>query len=104
MVKRVASVMMPRPPTWISTAITTSPNTDQWVAVSTTTSPVTHTAEVAVNSAVTQSADSPEVVAIGSMSPPDPVATTAPNPITTARAGCRKSSATAALTPRRLMS
>ena len=48
-----ARVMMPKPPTWISARMTTWPKPDQYTGVSTTISPVTHTALVAVNSAVT---------------------------------------------------
>lgn len=77
-VNRVANVMIPSP------AITTSPKTDQCDSVSTTTRPVMQTADVAVNSAASQPADSPVVVAIGRvsrsvpspMAPPNPVATT----------------------------
>ena len=43
--------MMPKPPIWMSSRITTCPNGLQWVAVSTTTRPVTQAALVAVKSA-----------------------------------------------------
>ena len=47
----VIMVMMPSPPTWISTRITTCPNRLQVVAVGTVTRPVTQVAVVAVNRA-----------------------------------------------------
>ncbi len=42
----VARVMIPSPPTWIRSRITTCPNGDQYVPVSTDARPVTQTAEV----------------------------------------------------------
>ena len=47
----VESVVMPRPPNWISVRITRWPNVEKSLQVSRTVRPVTHTALVAVNSA-----------------------------------------------------
>ncbi len=74
--------MNPKPPTWMSDRITTVPNGLQWVAVSTTTRPVTHTAEVAVNRAVTMSVVMPGAAEIGSSSRIVPIATRTANPET----------------------
>ena len=57
--KSVAMVMKPRPPSWMSTRITTCPKPDQYVAVSTSTRPVTHDALTEVKSAVTRPVASP---------------------------------------------
>ena len=65
--------MIPRPPTWISSSITTWPNGDQYVPVSTTARPVTQTHEVAVNSADTNGGSSPPAVAKGSISSAVPI-------------------------------
>ena len=46
-----ASVMKPKPPSWISAMMVTCPAKDQCVAVSTVIKPVRHTADVAVNNA-----------------------------------------------------
>ncbi|WP_244945692.1 hypothetical protein [Couchioplanes caeruleus] len=53
------------------------------------TKPVTHTADVAVNNAVTRPALRPLSVANGNASNPEPTSTAAANPRTTIRAGCR---------------
>ena len=57
--------MNPNPPSWISARITTWPKGLQWSAVSTTTRPVTHTADVAVNSASSGWVQSPLAEEIG---------------------------------------
>jgi len=62
----------------MSARITTCPNVDQYVGVSTTIRPVTHTADVAVNSASAKEARSgPAVAAL-------PVRSRVPTPITDA--------------------
>ena len=48
-ITRVAKIINPRPPVWISAISTHCPKSENVGPVSTTTSPVTHTAEVAVN-------------------------------------------------------
>ena len=48
--RKVLKVMIPRPPNWISSRMTVCPSS-VYCAVSTVARPVTHTAEVAVNSA-----------------------------------------------------
>ncbi|WP_345149208.1 hypothetical protein [Nonomuraea rubra] len=50
--------------------------------------PVTQTADVAVNSAATQPADTPSAVEIGSASRVVPTAAVRPNAATTTWAGC----------------
>ena len=83
------SVMIPKPPIWMSTNRTTCPNALQCVAVSTTMSPVTHTAEVAVNSASPGLVICPDVVEIGSMSSTVPTPMAAAKASTTTREGER---------------
>ncbi len=68
----------------------TCPGTDQYVAVSTTVRPVTHTALVAVNSAVTNGAPPSPVRERGSMSSTEPAAPAAAKAKATTWAGCRK--------------
>lgn len=87
-----ARVITPRPPIWIRTAITASPNPDQKTGVSVTISPVTHVADVAVNNASTNEARSPSV-AIGRESNPVPAAIVARNPSATICPGRRRSAA-----------
>jgi len=48
-VSRDAMERMPRPPTWMASRMTMSPNTDQCSAVFTAVRPVTENAETAVN-------------------------------------------------------
>ena len=105
----VAKVMIPIPPTWIMTRMASSPNPDQKVGVSTTTRPVTHTADTAVNSAVTSPAGVPSSVATGSISRTVPTPTASANPATTAAAGRPNTAstgerrrATSLATPRRI--
>ena len=83
---------------------------DQYVGVSTMISPVTHTAETAVNSAVTNAAEAPLSVATGSISSAVPTATATANPATTAAAGRRSNASSGERllgitlgTPRRLV-
>ena len=61
-----ASVSTPMPPISTPMKMKTCPNGDQYVAMSTVDRPVTQITETAVNSASTNGACSPEVVAIGS--------------------------------------
>ena len=63
-----AEVIKPNPPAWIPAAITTSPKVDQYDGVSTTTRPVTHTADVAVNSASRNDVSTPRSCDTGSIS------------------------------------
>ncbi len=81
------SVMIPNPPIWMSTRITTWPNGDQWVAVSTTTRPVTHTALVAVNTASSSDVDRPGVCDTGSINNALPITMRVTKASTTTRAG-----------------
>jgi hypothetical protein len=74
----------------MSTMKTTWPKTDQCVGVSTVIRPVTHTAEVAVNSASITPVGRPEVVAIGADNSAVPIPTAVPNPVTMICVGCRK--------------
>ena len=90
---RAAKIMMPSPPSWMSSMMTTCPNGLQNVGVSTTVSPVTQTAEVAVNSASTNDGDSPAAVEIGSISSAVPTSTAEPKPTTTACSGCSRAAA-----------
>ena len=62
-----ATDIIPSPPTCIITSIAACPNGDQYVAVSLTTSPVTHTADVAVNSASLKEALPSSTVDTGSI-------------------------------------
>lgn len=87
MTSRVAVDMTPRPPIWIIARMTSSPKVDQWVAVSTVTRPVTQVAEVAVNSAVSRSVDSPGSAASGVIRAAVPAAITTAKPSMTVRAG-----------------
>ena len=80
--------MIPNPPTWISTRITTCPNSDQYAPVSTVTSPVTHTAEVAVNTASSRVERSPVAVAAGNDSSTEPTAIAPRNDTASTRPGC----------------
>ena len=75
-------------PAWISTTMTTSPNPDQKVAVSTMIRPVTHTAEVAVNKAVSRSGRFPSAVAIGNDSSSVPTITAPAQARAMTRPGC----------------
>ena len=75
-----ATVITPRPPTWISARIITCPKYDQYVAVSTTTRPVTHTADVAVKRAVPNDVNSPLLAEMGSMSSSAPSTMTMTKP------------------------
>ena len=59
------ALIIPNPPKNIRTVITNWPNDVQYVLVETTTRPVTHTAEVAVNSALMIDTCSSCVVEIG---------------------------------------
>jgi hypothetical protein len=77
-----ASVMIPKPPTWISSRMTACPNPLQYVGVSTVTNPVTHTALVAVKSAVTSGAPSGPIRDTGSISSSVPTMTAAPKAMT----------------------
>ena len=77
-----ASVMIPKPPTWISSKMTACPNPLQYVGVSTVTKPVTHTALVAVNSAVTSGAPSGPTRDTGSINRSVPTTTAAPKATT----------------------
>ena len=70
----VDPAMIPNPPAWMSSMITTCPNALQCVPVSSTTSPVTQAADVAVNSASTNGVGSPDCVANGSMRSAVPMA------------------------------
>ena len=67
------NVIMPRPPSWIRTAIMIFPKRVKSLAVSITTSPVTHTADVDVKSALIK--DMPDVVETGRqrMAAPDSI-------------------------------
>src|SRR3546814_4139232 len=85
-------VMMPSPPICISTRITPAPKADQCPPVSTTERPVTHTAEVAVNSAVTQPVPSGVSVATGRNSSAPPTRLATANASTTYCAGWRSAS------------
>ncbi len=82
-----AEIMIPNPPIWISSMMTTWPNPVQCVAVSTTVSPVTQTADVAVNSASKKFVTDPERDEIGSMSNPVPSSVATAKAATTLRAG-----------------
>src|SRR5262249_32819603 len=84
----VASVMIPSPPTWIRSRITTWPNGDQYVPVSTEASPVTQTADVLVKSASTNGAPSRACDANGSISSAVPTAITDANEYAIRRSGC----------------
>ena len=77
---KIATVMTPRPPTWIRHKITVCPKTDQYVAVSLVISPVTQVAEVAVNSASRNGALPAPARAHGSISRIVPDAITPRNP------------------------
>jgi hypothetical protein len=68
----VAEVIMPKPASWNSASTSTCPSRPQWLPVSTTTRPVTQTADVAMNSAVSQGAPSRLAVAQDSISSPVP--------------------------------
>jgi hypothetical protein len=78
----VVLVMNPKPPSWIRTRITACPKGLQCVAVSTGTSPVTHTADVATNSAITGDVHSRSLDDTGSMRRQVPTKIIAPNPPT----------------------
>ncbi len=80
--------MIPSPPTWISSSITTWPNGDQYVPVSTTARPVTQTHEVAVKSAVRNGALLSPALANGSTSSAVPIAITVANEYAMSRSGC----------------
>ncbi len=82
-------VMIPKPPTWISPRMTTSPKPDQYVGVSTTVRPVTQTALVAVKTATRSGACPPSARDTGSMSRTVPTATARAKAATTTWAGCR---------------
>ena len=81
--------MIPKPPTWISSRMTTWPKPLQYVAVSTVIRPVTQTALVAVNSAVTSGAPSSPARDTGSISSSVPTTTAVPKARTITWAGCR---------------
>ena len=85
----VEPVMNPNPPTWMRPRITNCPKGLQYVAVSTTTRPVTHTADVAVNSAVTGVVHSPDTADSGRVSRPVPMAIRTRNPRARTSAGRR---------------
>ena len=78
--------MIPNPPIWIRSMITTWPKVLQYVAVSTTMRPVTQTAEVDVNAAVRKDAPPSSVVATGSIRSAEPtrIATAKATPISRA--------------------
>ena len=82
--------MIPRPPAWINRRMTPSPNPDQAPAVSTTIKPVTHTADVAVNKAVTISTCSPLADATGNANSTVPTTTAPANATAITRLGFRK--------------
>ena len=84
--------MIPNPPTWMSSMITTSPKVDQYVGVSTTMSPVTQIDEVEVKIAVRNDALSPLSVANGSISSPAPTRMPIANAATISCVGCRRPS------------
>lgn len=71
---RLVRVMMPRPPTWMSPRMATSPKALQWLGVSTTASPVMQSADMAVKAATQKPAGSPDSVAAGDMSSSVPTA------------------------------
>ena len=85
--RSVEKLMNPRPPSWMRASTTTCPNGLQYVPVSTTTRPVTHTAETAVNSAVTGPVQAPEALEMGSIRTTVPRAMRTRNPVTSATPG-----------------
>ena len=94
MPNKVANVMMPNPPTWMSAMITVCPNGDQYVAVSTVVRPVTHTAETVVKAAVSTGGRVGPGVEYGSESRTVPTTIAARNASGTMRAGCANPSQT----------
>ena len=86
-VKPVVSVMMPRPPTWMSIRMTAWPKSFQWVQVSNATRPVTHVAETVVNSESTKDVGCPLRAAMGSMSSTVPMTITSRKLDTNSRTG-----------------
>ena len=85
--RRVARVMMPNPPSWMSARMTPCPKGVQNVAVSTVMSPVTHTAETAVNRAGIRVSAASGAWEAGSISSPAPRRITARNARGTDRTG-----------------
>ena len=77
----------PKPPIWMSTAMTTWPNILKVSAVSTTTRPVTQTALVAVNRASSGAMCSPGCTAKGSISSAAPHKISSAKPSAMIRAG-----------------
>jgi hypothetical protein len=83
------TVMMPKPPSWISTRMTASPKPVQYTGVSTTINPVTQVADVAVKNAVSSPAPPGPLAETGSSSSAVPMPIAAANPTTTNWAGWR---------------
>ncbi|MNZ65510.1 hypothetical protein D3C78_837070 [compost metagenome] len=73
MANKVAIVINPKPPTWISAIITVFPKMVNVVPVSSTTSPVTQVADVAVNNASIKLTAFPLVLEMGSISSKAPI-------------------------------
>lgn len=87
---RLASDMIPKPPTWMSIRITPCPNGVQKVAVSTVIRPVTQTEDTAVKKAVVTRSSTSPVREMGSIKIPAPMMITARNANGTERTGCSK--------------
>ena len=66
--RKVPTVMMPTPPTWISDRMTTCPNVEKTEPMSTTLRPVTQVALVDVKSATSSGTGVPLALAMGSHS------------------------------------
>ena len=83
-------LMMPRPPSWMSTMMTAWPKGVQYVPVSSNTSPVRETAKVAVKSAGRNGVHCGTLAEIGSIKSTVPTRMSRIKPAAVSRAGPKK--------------